>query len=247
MNAARSLWRKVEKSVAHRGVLRTLRFGAAAAARKVRDLSPARRRALAAAHEAHQEFDREFGVDTGGLISLSDLEVQSENWKLGHRYQPIYQVDFAEILHDLNPRYEDYTFVDIGSGKGRALLLAAKLPFRRIIGVEFSRELHETAERNIRIYPDDRKACRSIESICMDALEYPLPDGPLVLYLYNPFERPLMEKLAASVKQSLKSQPRPLVILYFNPENADLWRDGDAFQVVREHSGYHLFRSANAG
>lgn len=245
MNAARSIWRKVEKSVAHRGVLGTLQFGAAAAARKVRDLSPARQRALAASRAAHHEFDRQYGVDTGGLISLSDLEVQSSNWKLGHRYQPIYEVDFAEVLGELNLRYEDYVFVDIGSGKGRALLLAAALPFRRIIGVEFSRELHETAERNILKYPDSRKACKAIESVCMDAFEYPLPNEPLVLYLYNPFERPLMARLVESVQRNLRSHPRPIVVLYFNPENADLWRDSGAFQTVRTHDDHHIYRSAN--
>jgi hypothetical protein len=51
---------------------------------------------------------------------------------------------------------QDFTFIDLGSGKGRALLMASAYPFKRIIGVEFMPELHRVAQENIRKYTEHR-------------------------------------------------------------------------------------------
>ena len=56
---------------------------------------------------------------------------------------------FSRAMEILAPRYEGFTFVDLGSGKGRVLLLAALRPFRRVIGVEISASLHTRAQANV--------------------------------------------------------------------------------------------------
>src|SRR5579863_4122649 len=100
------------------------------------------------------EFDRSHGVDTDGKFDgwtyLSDLNIQSANWIDGNDYAAIDPLRFQQAMAAFDFRFEDYTFIDFGSGKGRALLLASEFPFKRILGLEFAPELHTAAETNIR-------------------------------------------------------------------------------------------------
>jgi SAM-dependent methyltransferase len=112
---------------------------------------------------------------------------------------------------------DQFTFVDLGSGKGRTLLLASQYPFRKIVGVELIEELHRVAEKNIREYQDAEQRCRQIESVLGDARAYEFPLEPTVLYLFNPFpERALVEVLDRLGK-SLAEFPRAIWIVYHNP------------------------------
>ena len=98
------------------------------------------------------EFDSEYGVDTDGRFEgwtyLSDLDIASPNWIDGNDYAAVEPARFRLVLSSFNIAFEDFTFVDFGSGKGRALLLASEFPFTRILGLEFSPELHRSAEGN---------------------------------------------------------------------------------------------------
>jgi SAM-dependent methyltransferase len=95
-------------------------------------------------------FDETQGVDTAGYIELTALRTIDVAAKpFGAHYLPSPVAFVRKLLRGLNIRYESYVFVDLGSGKGRVLLLAAELPFKEIIGVEFSPELHAIARSNI--------------------------------------------------------------------------------------------------
>jgi len=66
-------------------------------------------------------------------------------------YQPTKARPFQDLLRRLDLPAGG-TFVDVGSGKGRVLLLAARHPFKRVVGIEFSPSLCEQARRNIEIF-----------------------------------------------------------------------------------------------
>ena len=108
----------------------------------------------------------------------------------------------------------DFTFIDLGSGKGRVLLMAADYPFKRIVGVEFMPELHRAAQKNIAGYSNDRQRCRLIESVCMDARDFEFPPEPLVAYLFNPFSESTFVAVLENVRQSVEQSPRPVYIAY---------------------------------
>jgi len=109
---------------------------------------------------------------------------------------------------------KDFTFIDLGSGKGRVLLMAADYPFKRIIGVEFMPELHRAAQENIAGYSSDRQRCRLIESVCMDARDFQFPPEPLVAYLFNPFSEATFVAVLENLRQSVEQSPRPVYIAY---------------------------------
>jgi hypothetical protein len=160
-------------------------------------------------------FDVRHRVETRGIHEIDTLTVVGDHAKDAVEYGPVYPEEMKEILCKVVIDFSQYTFVDFGSGKGRAMFMASNYPFRRIVGVEFARELHEIACRNIRTYHCPNQQCFDITSIHGDATEFELPDGPVVLYFNNPFRGPVMEAVVGNVKRSLETAPRPALILSY--------------------------------
>jgi hypothetical protein len=167
------------------------------------------------------EFDREYGVDTDGRFEgwtyLSDLDIPSSNWIDGNDYAAIEPLRFKRVLAGFDIAFEDYTFVDFGSGKGRALLLASEFPFKRILGLEFSPELHRAAEENIRRYSSATQKCRDIQSLNVDFADCALPPEASVLFFFHPCRTRVLSGVVAGIGRSLLAHPRPLYIAYVAP------------------------------
>jgi SAM-dependent methyltransferase len=167
------------------------------------------------------EFDREYGVDTDGRFDgwtyLSDLDIPSSNWIDGNDYLPIGHERFKQVLANFDIAFEDFTFIDFGSGKGRALLLASEYPFQRIVGLEFSPELHRIARENIGRYSSATQKCREIQSLNVDFAEYVLPPEASVLFFFHPCRIRVLSAVVAGIGQSLLSHPRPLYVAYVAP------------------------------
>jgi len=132
-------------------------------------------------------------------------------------YQPTESALFQEMMASLPIAFDRFTFVDLGSGKGRTLLMASEYPFKRIVGVELIAELHRAAEQNIREYRSPTQRCAQIEAVCTDACEFVFPDTPLVLYLFNPLPEVGLQRVLRNLEQSLEQSPRPVWIVYHNP------------------------------
>lgn len=170
------------------------------------------------------QFDLDHGVETDGELDdwtyLSDLEIPSKNWIHGHNYAPSAPEQFRAALASVPIQFENFIFVDFGSGKGRALLLASEFPFKKIIGVEFSPELHAIAQRNIATYQTQRK-CGTVDSLCMDFLDFPLPLEPSVLFFFDPCDRTALARMMTRITQSLAEHPRELYLVYVAPTAAN--------------------------
>jgi hypothetical protein len=166
-------------------------------------------------------FDRRHGIDTSGKLSLATLKINSAHVKEATWYEPVPTVGFGRLMRSLDIVHEEYTFIDYGSGKGRAMFLAADYPFKEIIGLEFSAELHDIAVRNIKKYRSPRQRAELIRSVCIDAVEFHLPPVNSVLFFYSPFKAPIFEKILSNVRRSLTEHPRSLYIVFigFLPES----------------------------
>lgn len=159
----------------------------------------------------------------------------------GAKYEPIHCVDFSQFLEPLGIPYGHFLFVDFGSGKGRAVLLASALPFKKIIGIEFSDALTATAKKNLFRYPNELKKCKDIEFVVVDAAEYDLPYEPLVLYFFNPFKRPVMKQVVNNVTRTFEAYPRRIVVVYFSPYQSDLWDKIGFLEKVKDTKGLCLY------
>jgi len=207
------------KSVGRRGVMGTLdlinwKIGNLLA----NWLSPSRYRA----RRLDREFDARFGVETHERVLLSDLQIESGNRVHGNKYGPSKPVEFYKLLERAKVKYEDFIFVDLGSGKGRALLMASELPFKRIVGVEFAIELHQAARENVGKYRSPSQRCGDFELLHLDAAAYSIPNENTVFYIYNPFHEEVMEKVLANIRQSLAEHPREVIIIYCDAALRDL-------------------------
>jgi SAM-dependent methyltransferase len=166
----------------------------------------------------NRRFDQKYHVDTAGLVQLSELTCESDNKAHGVWYEPTpiktLKCMFAPLPADLS----DFTFIDYGCGKGRTILYASNYNFRRIVGVEFAKELYDVAQRNIQSFRSKAQKCRDIGAVCMDAAQFPLPEGNCVLYFFHPFQAEVMARVLDNIEQSFRSRPRRLIVLYYHPQ-----------------------------
>jgi predicted RNA methylase len=166
---------------------------------------------------ADSAFDSTHGTQTGGIQELFGFQIVGQHAQHGLSHIASDPDQFVAMMADLKIDVRGHTFIDLGSGKGRALMLAAALPFRRLIGVEFSAELHQAAKANFAGLAARGSADPRIELVCDDAATYALPPEPLVVYLFNPFGSTVVRKVAERILASWRQSSRPVHILYMNP------------------------------
>jgi SAM-dependent methyltransferase len=156
-------------------------------------------------------FDRKLGVDTAGRLFPADLTIPEGDADLGVVYEGTSMRAARWWLPALPADRARFTFIDLGSGKGRALLLAKQAGFGRVIGVEFAEELHRVAAGNAEAAA---KHGLPIETYLGDAGSFEFPDGPLVVHFFNPFHDPVMRRVIENLTDSYTRDPRPVVVLY---------------------------------
>ncbi|MBN9219709.1 MAG: class I SAM-dependent methyltransferase [Mesorhizobium sp.] len=161
-----------------------------------------------------REWDRRHGVDTAGSIQLAALTIAGPHRAKGNEAVCTSPKTFDFIMKSLPRDLHDHTFVDIGSGKSRTLLLASRYSFAEIIGVEFACELVEIARANIDRFRDSSRKCRALSVVEADAAAYGFPETPLVVYFYNPFSKDVFDIVLKNLVSSLERRPRSCFVIY---------------------------------
>ena len=95
------------------------------------------------------------------------------------------------------------------------MLFASEYPYRNIVGVEFSQTFHKIAESNIRIWKNHKLKCYSIKSVCIDVLDFKLPQTPLVLFFFTPFKPIIADQVINNIREDFTCNPRPIIIIYY--------------------------------
>jgi len=207
-----------------------------------RDSNPERRRQ----RYGDADFDWQYRVNTtSGAVGWRDRLLGFFH----SAYQPTEPAVFREILDSLqkaaNLRFAEFVFVDLGSGKGRTLLMASEYPFQRIIGVEFLPSLHLIARQNLAQYKSDSQKCFALESLCADATTFSLPAAPLIIYLFNPFPEAGLRLAVSNLEMSLDQNPRSIYVLYHNPEREHVLTESAHFKKIAGTHQYSIFMSAH--
>jgi hypothetical protein len=211
----RTIVPRIRRSIERHGLIETARLSFLAPLRLIGEYRRARRHY--ASPVPPDDFDLAHGVETSVPVHGSDLHVDGPNWISAAGYWPTRTDIFADSLSVLNIRHEEFAFIDFGSGKGRVLFLASEFPFAKILGLEFSSELHLASLANLRSYRSSTQKCRDITSLCADFTTFRLPLSPLVMYFYNPASRDVMATVAATIAQSLRENERPIFVVYVTP------------------------------
>jgi SAM-dependent methyltransferase len=194
-----------------------------------------------------KEFDVRYDTETSGIIDGAvALNVASEHGLNATGYQGIQIPVFRRILRDLPIDPAGYAFMDFGSGKGRALMMAAEHGFKRVIGIEFSTKLHNTAQRNIENFRMRSPSASEIVLECGDAAVAEIPQENLVCFLYNPFDCKVMRKVLTNFEEAHRRNKLHMVIVYRNPVCAHLLDNAAFLSIARVARTYHIYETAAA-
>jgi hypothetical protein len=168
-------------------------------------------------------FDLANGVQTSGLIPGRFL-------KTGHahdRHSTAYFGVAPSVFHGLLKRWqrsrpcaaiERFTFIDIGAGMGRAMLLASEHRFGSVMGVELNPALVRIARKNLASWRAEGRAASPLRILPGDVLDFRIPKGPCLFFLFNPFGESVMRRLLARLSRAFKDRPCELDLLYVNNE-----------------------------
>jgi hypothetical protein len=257
-NARQAFARHWQQSVRYFGVVRSLRELAAALWRAMLELLPSHRQA----RFGDLDYDWENSVNT--TRSNVGFITQLQAGLLGGAYYASDPWIFEQIMQELALSaqhsavrkqaattgseidytvFNDFTFIDLGAGKGRALLMASDYPFARVVGVEFMPDLCRAAQENIAAYTGERRKCKQMEMVCQDACDFQFPAGPLVVYLFNPFSEPVFVKVLDNLRQSVEQAPREIYVAYRYTEHEKLLAAAEWLEKIAGTEQWAVYRN----
>lgn len=198
--------------------------------------------------ERKEAFDARFGTDTAAPVLGRD-RTPGAYFYVATTASVIY-----EILSSLALPPDTFAFVDMGSGKGRALLVASEFAFAKLVGIELSPHLHRIAQENIKRYSPASQQCTAFELHCMDVVDYEYGPEPPVLFLFDPFGRETLQSVIANLEASLTAQPREAFVVYIYPRFEDVLQASGVLRKVgeggppwRPWSRYVVYAASAAG
>ena len=186
-------------------------------------------------------FDQLHGTDTSGLLEASVIQ-QGTTAKLTdltayYGIAPSILTGLLDVwLTRTQPQapIERTVFLDVGAGKGRALLLASQFPFLRVEGIELNPALAQIAESNIELWHADA-ASAQLAPIALhhaDATTAPLPSEPTLAFLFHPFELPVLKRFLRHVETSVARHAQPFDLIYANAEHDSFLDRHPAFSKI---------------
>jgi SAM-dependent methyltransferase len=208
--AAQQRWRETARHAGHVEAARQL---VRALWEFARDSTPQRRRLRFG--DADYDWDKRVNTTSGAvgwrerLLGVFHSEYQPTD--------PYFFHEMMEALLQLQHDLSAFTFIDIGSGKGRVLLMASDYAFRRIVGVELMPALHRIALENLAKYHSETQRCFALESVCCDATDFAFPREPLLIYIFHSLPEAPLRVLISRLEHSLREHPRAVFVMYHNP------------------------------
>lgn len=132
-------------------------------------------------------------------------------------YMPSYKKSVSnplKFIQNSEVKLEEYSFIDIGCGKGKVLLIASKYNFKNLIGYEINEKIFSILNKNINSLQIKNLMIIN-ESIDVEKIQ-----NKSIVYFYNPFSENMtnsfFEKL--STNKNLKN----LIIIYVNPQYVNI-------------------------
>lgn len=189
-------------------------------------------------YEKVERFDQTYGVETSRMIGLDDLGGVGPHQEEASHYWPTRQREFDRMLETVGEiDHTEYSFLDLGCGLGRVVLLAAAMPFKRVIGIDFSPSLVAQAKENVPRYTGPVES-GDIELLCMDAIDFEFPSENLLIYMFSPFSPPVFDTVMENLMASARKHRQTVKIIYYSPDYEDIVQKL-GFELVGTGKGDH--------
>ena len=166
--------------------------------------------------------EKKYGINTTGADELYKLEKQGIDISHATIYMPVSYTLLEEAFKQLNFYKPQVHFLDIGCGKGRALCVAAHQGFKQVTGLDFAKDLCETAKENLTI-TKQKIPNIGYKVINNDAFYFEIPDDVDCIFFFNPFDEIIMSGVVNNITDSLRNNPRKISIIYVNPLHKELF------------------------
>jgi SAM-dependent methyltransferase len=220
-----------EKVVANKGAVR----GEAGRKRRLPGLA-------AADGFMRHPFDEAHGTRTSGLVAGRHLKSGHAHDRHATAYYGVAPSVFARLVsrwRRLRPAapLQETTFLDLGAGMGRAMLLAAEMPFHAVLGVELNPALVRIARRNLAYWRKAGRARAPMRLFCGDAAEFEFPSGVCLAFLFNPFGAAVMRRLVRNIRRNFEGRPGELDLLYVTNEQEGVLEMARTAGFVRLYLG----------
>ena len=219
------IWRKLQWSIAQRGVLGTLRLML--------------RRGVAGEDNAQKvhPFDLRYGTDTGGVVGGGELGAGHPHDAHITAYAGMPPSRFAATMErwfagQKAVAADAYHFIDVGCGKGRVVLLASQYSFAQVIGVELDPGLTKIARENVERFRAAGLPVSPVEIVGGDATEFRLPNGPCLLYLANPFGAPVLRRLLEASEERIRTGGSGVDLIYQNAAHRAVFDEFPAWRLL---------------
>lgn len=194
-------------------------------------------------------FDLRFGTDTCRWAVLDELHIVGTNKNHGHRYEPARIVVMRRLFRQIQPLVpKDSVVVDLGSGKGRVLMIAAECGFTAATGVEFASELCADARENCLKYQRKTKCAVQFRIVEGDVVTYEIGPRDNVFVLFNPFDDLVMEAVVERLQKSVAQYPRRILVCMYNMKSIELMKRASGFAAIDDEDrfGYRTTIFSNA-
>ncbi len=177
-------------------------------------------------------YEAVLGINTRGYLNAKQIGFEGYSSEY-NEYEPISFASITAALKEISINSNQDVFLDYGCGKGRAIIVAATHPFKKVIGVELSQSLADIARINI------KKArflqCHDIEICVEDATKYQLPDDVTAILMYAPFVGETLKQVISNINESWSRSPRSITIFHKYPDwTNDPFEHLKDFQLKRE-------------
>jgi SAM-dependent methyltransferase len=189
----------------------------------------------------YTHFDNTYNIDTFHPIDYAAdgraIPGAIENSYYGSRgYQKAAEHEIKIINEFLSkqPNIEKYSFMDIGSGKGKVIFynLINDAPYLSYTGIEIDPNLHSVAINNlnnINIHID-----KKVLFINCNILDYEILNSPFVYFLFCPFTKEIFDQFVTSNLSKIKSSGSYLA--FVNEYNYDVEKLIGSPPIFDQHS-----------
>ena len=158
------------------------------------------------------KFDQQFGTRTYGRMDVPVNEDPRNPTLWG--YSAINHDFFREIMQSIPEPLDSYTFVDVGSGKGAAVLMASEFPYKHLVGVELNAELVHDARDNVEKFNTRTGKHIAPEWSVGDFFQWKPPQQPCVFFFNNPFPATLTLLALERLEKMLSEHQYPTILVF---------------------------------
>ena len=168
-------------------------------------------------------FEQRHGIDVNGIVGKQELIASDHlSYEHAHSYHPVWCRSLRVLFAEARKAGHSFdSFIDLGSGKGKACLYAHSTRiFKTIVGIELSAFLVDIADRNKR-----KLAAANVAFLNVDATEFELPNSDHLIFMFNPFDRSVLERFISNNLRHF-AEHRSLIAYANDVQRASLTRFG---------------------